>query len=451
MQNYIYWEEPIYVEVIDNKRIFLYVDRFQGKFEQYAINDSALEIIETVNGIRTLDQVYDFFCHKYEESLDVVKENVDTFIFELEKSYRIHLASQEEPESRRVEVKKVNIYPKVVSIELTDFCNLTCKHCYGAFCMENRSFIPLNKMKKLLLELDECRTIMLELTGGECLTHPNFKEILKYALSLNFKQIAILSNGVAFTPELFEIIKANRDRVSVQIDMHSLNEEYLDWFTGTPHIIERVENNIRLAVATGAPVRIVSVITKRNLKELESLASWVNKIGAASYAISPVIQLGRAVEYDQDLILEQQESEQMMERLGALASKYCDMMKNPLVEAPNNHLINCGCISSHLTVKSNGDVKMCTMDCGDCTNSKFGNVLEQGVKGVYDLHQKLIYAIAYQQVPNANNEHCRQCANFTFCVSCMLRTFIKASEDKENCYWYQHELSPFIKEAIFGE
>lgn len=352
---------------------------------------------------------------------------------------------------RRVEVKKVNIYPKVVSIELTDFCNLACKHCYGTFCAGNKGFIPLDKVKKLLAELDECRTIMVELTGGECLTHPNFQEILEYALSLGFKQIAILSNGVAFTPELFEVIKKNRNRISVQIDLHSLNEEYLDWFTGKPHIIERVKRNIGLAVATGAPVRIVSIITKHNLKELESLASWANEIGAASYAISPVVRLGRAVEFDQDLILDQQESDQMMEKLRILADKYHEMMKSPLVEAPNNHMVNCGCITSHLTVKSNGDMKMCTMDCGDCTHSKFGNVLEQGVKGVYDLHQKLICAIADQQVPNVDNEHCRQCKNFTFCISCMLRALMKANEDKEKCYWYQYELSPVIKEAFFEE
>lgn len=85
MKKYIYWKEPIYIEATDKERIFLYVDRYQGKIEQYAINDSALEIIETVNGMRTLEQVYDFFCHRYEESMDVVKRNVDTFLYELEK------------------------------------------------------------------------------------------------------------------------------------------------------------------------------------------------------------------------------------------------------------------------------------------------------------------------------------------------------------------------------
>ena len=448
---YVYWEEPIYVEVIDKDKIYLYVDRFQGKFEQYVINESALEIIEIIDGTRTLEQIYGFFCEKYSEEIDVVKRNVNTFLSALEKKYRIHTLYREDTVLQKVEVKKINIYPKVVSIELTDFCNLMCKHCYGSFGLENKSFAPLDKIKKLLYELNECRTIMVELTGGECLTHPDFKEILEYALSLSFKQIAILSNGIAFTSALLDVIKSNRNRISIQIDMHSLNEEYLEWFTGKAGIIDRIKNNIMLAIETGAPIRIVSIITKRNLEELELLAEWASQIGASSYAISPVIELGRAVEYDQDLLLTQNESEQLMERLAVLANKYPDMMKNPLVDSPNNHMINCGCISSHLTVKCNGDVKMCTMDCVDCTNSKFGNIYEQSVKGLYDCHQKLIFAIAYQQVPNANNNHCRQCKNFTFCTSCMLRTLIKAREDKENCYWYQHELSPFIKEAFFGE
>lgn len=450
MEKYYYWKESTNIEVIPSGGIFLYVDRFDGRFKHYAIDEIALEIIRSFDGTKTMEEIYHYFCDKYNETIENVKNIVNTFVFELNDNYQLHLGYHEEPVKHEVEVKHVNYYPKVVSLELTDFCNLECKHCYGAFGNDSHCFMPLEKAKKLLKELDEVRTVIIELTGGECLTHPNFKEILLYAISLNFKMITILSNGVAFTPELFEIIKENKKRVSVQIDMHSLDEDYLYWFTGRKNILNTIEKNVKSVIATGAPVRVVSVITKLNLKELDDIAKWAYENNVQSYSISPVIELGRACKYDKDLLLDEKEYQGLMLNIQEIADRYPEMMQRPFVEQPDPNNANCGCVSSHLTVHCDGEIKLCTMDCEGCTKDLFGNVTEQGLKKVFDDKQELIAAIATQQVPKKDDIHCMECENYTFCVNCMLRTMIKAMSKKDECHWYQHCLSPMFKEAFFG-
>lgn len=45
-------------------------------------------------------------------------------------------------------------------------------------------------------------------------------------------------------------------------------------------------------------MRIATVMTPKNVDELENIADWVPSLGIASYAISPVINIGRAMEQD---------------------------------------------------------------------------------------------------------------------------------------------------------
>ena len=157
------------------------------------------------------------------------------------------------------------------------------------------------------------------------------------------------------------------------------------------------------------------------------------------------------MDFEELLLLDEQEQEDMVNRLKALSKKYPEMMKRPLVESFGDEMINCGCISSHLTINSKGDVKMCTMDCGECTKSVFGNALEEGVINIYDKHQELIRAISNLYVPNAKSNECKKCENYAFCVSCMMRTLLKARDNKEKCHWYKTINDKIIKEAFFGE
>ncbi len=83
-----------------------------------------------------------------------------------------------------------------LSIELTNMCNLRCKHCYGAFAdTQKPEFIPYDWIKTTCLsELNKLNTRNIALTGGEPTLHPQFLDIALLFLQSGF-DLCVLSNG----------------------------------------------------------------------------------------------------------------------------------------------------------------------------------------------------------------------------------------------------------------
>ena len=73
--------------------------------------------------------------------------------------------------------------PTGVNIELTEICNVKCKHCYNPWRDESMGMHKLNvlKIKKIIKHLREIGVFHVILSGGEPMS--NF-EILKEAMSI---------------------------------------------------------------------------------------------------------------------------------------------------------------------------------------------------------------------------------------------------------------------------
>ena len=81
---------------------------------------------------------------------------------------------------------------------------------------------------------------------------------------MGFEQVSLLTNGVRISDKLIQILEKNKDRVYVQIDLHSLNEEYFSWFTKTPNVLEKVKYNIVVLANKGILMRIATILTPKN-------------------------------------------------------------------------------------------------------------------------------------------------------------------------------------------
>lgn len=242
--------------------------------------------------------------------------------------------------------------------------------------------MSLENIKKLLYDLNEVHAFAIELTGGECLFHPNFKEILLYALSLDFVQISILTNGILLNDEIINIIVNNKDRVFVQIDLHSMSDDYLYWFTGVKNSLETIKNNIQKLASQKVFLRVATIVTKRNINEVNDIATWVYSQGIKAYSISPVIKLGRAEHSDTDILLDDEYYVNLLYKLiNDINDKYDNIIVD--VEPSDEQSLNCGCLSSHITVNTSGNIKVCTMDNMEYVNTNYGNVFEKSIKEIY--------------------------------------------------------------------
>jgi MoaA/NifB/PqqE/SkfB family radical SAM enzyme len=79
------------------------------------------------------------------------------------------------------------------SIELTNHCNYSCRHCYNDSKPENNEFIDTNELIGFLNYIEEFDPI-IELTGGEPLSHPDIRKIIDYCCK-NFETVNIITNG----------------------------------------------------------------------------------------------------------------------------------------------------------------------------------------------------------------------------------------------------------------
>jgi len=67
---------------------------------------------------------------------------------------------------------------------------------------------------------------------------------LLYAFTLDFSQITLVTNGIALSDKVMDIIIKNKSKTFVQIDMHSLDDNYLTWFFKVPNTLHKIKNNI---------------------------------------------------------------------------------------------------------------------------------------------------------------------------------------------------------------
>ena len=113
-----------------------------------------------------------------------------------------------------------------LQIEVIYNCNERCIHCYipGSAV----GVLPLGKVKEVIDEFVLHGGLILTLSGGECLLHPDIIEILNYAHSKDLI-VKILSNLTLCTENILATIKATS--AEVQTSLYSMIPEEHDRIT----------------------------------------------------------------------------------------------------------------------------------------------------------------------------------------------------------------------------
>ena len=122
-------------------------------------------------------------------------------------------------------------------VEITSSCNLTCPMCYAASGPGGKhlSLADCKRQIDRLVEV-EGRAEVCQLSGGEPTIHPQFGEILEYALSCEIDYVMINTNGIRFArdPALVELAARHKDRLEVYFQLDGLNDDVLVALRGEP-------------------------------------------------------------------------------------------------------------------------------------------------------------------------------------------------------------------------
>ena len=418
-----------------------------GDFEKRIINDTAYEIIIRFDGSRDYESIIEELIDLYQERKENVESIVNEFINELREKNGINVVALDEIDIEPIEVVgETTYYPQAASIEITEKCNLKCLHCYGGFGDGCSHEMKIEDVKKIMKELSDLGVKTLELTGGDVSTYKELSKVIQYALELSFVKINVLTNGIILNEDVVELIINNKDRIEVQIDLHSLNDEYLAWFTGANNTVERIKSRINKFVQSGVEMRIATIFTRRNLDEFNDIAKWVAGNGV-KWGIGLVERLGRAIISDKDLYLAVEDIYKFQSMIEE-ANKLYPGMISYIDYQPNDN--NCGAMTTHVVINSHGYIKLCTMDDRSYFNNDLGNCISESVKVIYDRNINLIKSLSYYSLPNESNEECEKCSQFYACAHCLLRHLINIKEREYKCRWCKENMSEEIKKHFFN-
>ena len=122
-------------------------------------------------------------------------------------------------------------------LEITGSCNLTCPMCYAASSPGGKhlSLADCKRQIDRLVEV-EGRAEVCQLSGGEPTVHPQFAEVVEYALSREIDYLMINTNGIRFARDaaLIELAAGHKDRLEIYFQFDGLHDDVYRALRGEP-------------------------------------------------------------------------------------------------------------------------------------------------------------------------------------------------------------------------
>lgn len=180
------------------------------------------------------------------------------------------------------------------TFELTPVCNMACKMCYVRMtAAQQQAIAPLHSAEEwlsLARQAKEQGLLYLLLTGGEPLTHPQFREIFTSLHKMGFL-VSLNTNGTLIDEKTVEWM-AECPPTRVNITLYGSSDETYDRLCGNPHGFTQVMRGIHLLRQAGIQVKLNCSITPYNAHDLERIIAFAKQeqlvLQATSYMFPPL-------------------------------------------------------------------------------------------------------------------------------------------------------------------
>ena len=195
--------------------------------------------------------------------------------------------------------------------ELTDRCNLQCRHCGSNCAMANGTFLPYEDIRKVLKDVAQAyspEAIMVCLTGGEPMLHPDVYRMIYAARTLGFS-VGMTTNGTLIDETAArKLAAAGLTTIAVSIDGVGAVHDGLRRKAGS---FGQAMEGIHALRKFGLEAQAITVVHKGNLGHLVELYACLKKEGCYSWRLTNVDPIGRA-RGNEDLILDAEELDRLL-------------------------------------------------------------------------------------------------------------------------------------------
>ena len=310
-------------------------------------------------------------------------------------------------------VKRHLSLPLTAQLEVTDFCNHRCIHCYNLDSeIKNRPMRKVDDDTVLACaqKLVDNKIFSVIVTGGEPLLK---KELTKKVIRLLKKsqtKVSLNSNITLLDDDFIGFLK--EQKIGLLTSCPSGVESSFARLVGIDNY-SVFETNVKKLVAAGVRFTVNMVVTKENQHEIRTTAEKMSALGCKSFAATP---MGLNVEYPRlDLLLSIDEVRDVIADLlwieDSLKMEVDILEVLPKCIFPEyvlkgkHHFLDRKCTAGRLViaVSCNGDVRPCPHN-----PYSYGNILQEDLRNIWE---KMSSWRSLQYVP----EECKDCTWLNRC------------------------------------
>src|SRR5512145_2446981 len=198
--------------------------------------------------------------------------------------------------------------PQRLSVELANICNLHCSYCFRAdenLYSSHAEFFSVDLLRRIIGEARTAANITrISFTGGEPTLHPSFAETLRTIGEAGLT-VSFVTNGWHFD-RVWPALQANRDCVAhVAFSLDGVTREDHDRWRGKGSF-DRLVRAFTRCYMSNLPFAIKIVIRRDLVDQLEQIAIFAARMGAASLHFVHVMPTSSDLVNDSALSLDEQ-------------------------------------------------------------------------------------------------------------------------------------------------
>ena len=208
--------------------------------------------------------------------------------------------------------------------EVTQSCDLACKHCRAAAQpIAHPDELSNAEGKALIDQIAEMHIPIFVFTGGDPMKRQDVFELIRYAAGKGVQVALTPSATPLLTREvIFKLKEAGLVRLGISLD--GSTPEIHDAFRGLPGAWARTIQAIEWANEAGIPIQVHSTISRHNAQDLDNLCNLFEKLAIVMWNVFFLVPVGRGQLND---LLSGEEFEQVFGKIYELSHRVSFQIK----------------------------------------------------------------------------------------------------------------------------
>ena len=297
-------------------------------------------------------------------------------------------------------------------VEITNSCNLKCRHCYNE--RFSQPDLSLNQIKLILNKLSSFGFEELILTGGEPLIRKDLFEIIDYSTERGIKDIIIYTNGISLSnSQIVECIQNRLDVIrGLIVSFDGAREDTHDFIRGTGkfnHLLRTLQGEKLAEIPIGMNV----TIGNWNFNDFDQFFRIYDQINASGINFGIFLPLG-AGKILKDQLLSPEKCLFLIQKskLKQEEGYNIELCSLPWSKRIDDNLSGscCNIFTDFLTISAKGDVIPCLL-----YEYSIGSILTMELEEIFEHQLAKILCSPTYEMQKITTGACNSCPTFEQC------------------------------------